>query len=276
MSDEPHHLAAQLLPDVLAIARAAAAEVLSIYEEGFEVEQKGDMSPLTTADLAAHEIIVTALAELTPAIPVLSEESGDIPYEVRSSWQRYWLIDPLDGTREFIQRNGEFTVNIALIEAGEAVLGVIVVPESGVAYFAAQGGGAARQLAGGAVVPIKTRPFDVNHIVVAVSRSHGSDALQAFVGGLGACRQVALGSSLKFCLVAEGLADLYPRFGLTSQWDTAAAQCIVQQAGGQVMTLNLQPLSYRTRESLLNPHFIVCGDSEYDWRGYLPGKGFPT
>ncbi len=276
MSDEPHHLAAQLLPDVLALARAAADKVLSIYEEGFEVEQKGDMSPLTTADLAAHEIIVTALAELTPAIPVLSEESGDIPYEVRSNWQRYWLIDPLDGTREFIQRNGEFTVNIALIEAGEAVLGVIVVPESGVAYFAAQGGGAAKQLAGGAVVPIKTRPFDVNHIVVAASRSHGSDALLAFVAGLGACRQVALGSSLKFCLVAEGLADLYPRFGLTSQWDTAAAQCIVQQAGGRVMTLNLQPLSYHAKESLLNPHFIVYGDSEYDWGGYLSGKGFPT
>jgi len=269
MGEEQHSLAAELLPAVLAVAHTAAREILAIYEAGFNVEQKEDKTPLTEADLAAHEIIVAGLSELAPDIPILSEESGDIPFEVRSTWLRYWLVDPLDGTREFIQHNGEFTVNIALIDAGEPVLGVIVVPVSGTAYFAAQGGGAFKQFADNVAMPIKTRPFDVNNTVVAASRSHGNAAQQEFIARLGECHEVGLGSSLKFCLVAEGRADLYPRLGLTSEWDTAAAQCIVQQAGGLVLGLDLQKLTYNSKESLLNPHFLVFGDREHDWRQLL-------
>ncbi len=253
---ERHHRAAELLPDVLTVAHAAARQIIAIYETGFKVEHKDDQTPLTDADLAAHDAIVAGLSRLTPDIPILSEESSEIPFDVRSTWDQYWLVDPLDGTREFIKRNGEFTVNIALIEAGEAVLGVIVVPVSGLAYFAVRGGGAFKQPAGGVPLPIKTRAFDADCVVVATSRSHGSEALQGFIARLGTHRQLTLGSSLKSCKVAEGLADIYPRFGLTSEWDTA---------GGQLLDLSLQPLRYNTKSSLLNPHFIVVGDLTHDW-----------
>ncbi len=266
---EHHHWAAELLSEVLTVAHAAAQQILAIYETGFKIEHKDDQTPLTDADMAAHDTIVAGLSRLTPDIPILSEESVEISFEVRSTWQRYWLVDPLDGTREFIKRNGEFTVNIALIEAGEPVLGVIVVPESGLAYFAVRGGGAFKQPAGGVPLPIKTRACDADCIIVATSRSHGSEALKGFIARLGEHRQVTLGSSLKSCKVAEGLADIYPRFGLTSEWDTAAAQCIVEQAGGRLLDLSLQPLRYNTKSSLLNPHFIVVGDLAHDWASLL-------
>ncbi len=263
------HIAVALLPQVVAVAHAAAAQILTIYEAGFSVEEKADHSPLTDADLAAHAAIVSGLSALTPALPVLSEESAEIPFEVRRQWQQYWLVDPLDGTREFIKRNGEFTVNIALIDRGAPVLGVIVVPASGVTYFAAHGVGAYKQAARAEPQQIKTRAFNEESIVVASSRSHGSDALEDFLAQFGGCQQAVMGSSLKFCLVAEGVADLYPRFGLTSEWDSAAAHCIVQQAGGQVFDLNLQPLRYNTKSSLLNPHFLVVGDCSQDWARFL-------
>ncbi len=259
------HRAAALLPDVIAVAHAAAQQILIIYETEFTIEHKDDKSPLTDADLAAHDIIVAGLSKLTPEIPILSEESGEVPFVVRSTWQQYWLVDPLDGTREFIKRNGEFTVNIALIESGEPVLGVIVVPESGLTYFAVSGGGAFKQPVGGAPLPIKTRMLNDDCVVVLSSRSYGSEALQDFLARLAQYRQMPLGSSLKSCWVAEGLADIYPRFGLTSEWDTAAAQCIVEQAGGQLLDLTLKPLRYNTKASLLNPSFIVIGDTNHDW-----------
>jgi len=264
-----HNSAAALLPDVLAVAHVAAQQIMAIYESGFNVEHKQDRTPLTEADLAAHHAIVAGLSALTPNIPVLSEESVEIPFEVRSAWQQYWLVDPLDGTREFIKRNGEFTVNIALIEGGVPVLGVIVVPESGLAYFAFQGGGAFKQLPGAEPSKIQTRTFDAANVVVASSRSHGSTELQGFLARLGGCQRIVMGSSLKSCQVAEGVADIYPRFGLTSEWDTAAAQCIVQEAGGELLALTLQPLRYNTKGSLLNPHFIVVGDPTYDWASLI-------
>lgn len=253
------------------IAVQAAAKILEVYNSEFAIEHKDDKSPLTAADMAAHHIIVDGLTALTPDIPVLSEESASIPYATRQTWQRYWLVDPLDGTREFIKRNGEFTVNIALIENGRSILGVIVVPVTDVRYFAWRNGGTWKQQ--GSQAPQKIQVAKISQskpLRVAGSRSHGSDKMQQFMDKLGPSEMVSMGSSLKFCLVAEGKADLYPRLGLTSEWDTAAAQCVVEEAGGHVTTTDMQPMRYNTKDSLLNPEFFVFGDNSRNWQQYLP------
>lgn len=252
------------------IAHAAAREVLNIYTSDFAIEHKDDRSPLTAADMAAHNTICQQLAILTPDIPVLSEESSDIPFATRKTWNRYWLVDPLDGTREFIKRNGEFTVNIALIENHQPVLGVVHVPVSAITYFASTGNGAWKQAKQESPQRIKTRKTGAEQFIMAGSRSHGSEKQQNFINCLGDAEIIAIGSSLKFCLVAEGSVDIYPRFGPTSEWDTAAAQCIVEEAGGIVTDIDLNPLRYNTRESLLNPDFLVIADRTFDWRPYLP------
>ncbi len=262
----------ELLPEVVALARLAGERILEIYDTEFDVSRKGDDSPLTAADLAAHEAIVGGLQRLTPHWPVLSEESASIPFAQRRQWQRYWLVDPLDGTREFIKRNGEFTVNIALIEEHRPVLGVIQVPVSGRVYQAARGAGAQRiDRPDAPAVAIRTRPLPAEGpLVVAGSRSHGNDKLARFLDALGRETTVfPMGSSLKSCLVAEGRADLYARLGPTSEWDTAAAQAIVEEAGGVVVDLAGRPLRYNTKESLLNPDFLVAGDPHMDWRPAL-------
>lgn len=258
-----------LLPAVQDLAVQAGKRILAIYETDFSVQQKDDKTPLTEADMAAHETIVAGLKRLTPGLPVLSEESADIPFAERSRWQRYWLIDPLDGTREFIKRNGEFTVNIALIHAGRVELGVVYVPVTALSYFACAGGGAFRQVAGESPQRIQVRNLPAGPVVVAGSRSHRGDSLNRFLERLGPHELVSMGSALKSCLVAEGKADIYPRLGPTSEWDTAAAQCVVEEAGGQVTGLDLQPLRYNTKESLLNPHFLVFGDASRDWSSCL-------
>ncbi|HEY5790663.1 MAG TPA: 3'(2'),5'-bisphosphate nucleotidase CysQ [Gammaproteobacteria bacterium] len=264
---------AALLPAVRALGEAAGREIMAIYATEFKVRQKDDDSPLTAADMAAHHAIVDGLRALTPELPVLSEESADIPFEVRRTWPRYWLIDPLDGTREFVKRNGEFTVNIALIDGHEPVLGVVHVPVSGIGYEAARGHGAFRVDPGAAPRAIHASALGDGPVRIAGSRSHGSAALEAFLARLGAHEVVRIGSSLKSCLVAEGRADLYPRLGPTSEWDTAAAQCIVETAGGRVTDTAMRPLRYNTKASLLNPHFFVSGDPRVDWSGYLPPRG---
>ncbi|HEX5637279.1 MAG TPA: 3'(2'),5'-bisphosphate nucleotidase CysQ, partial [Gammaproteobacteria bacterium] len=181
------------------------------------------------------------------------------------------LVDPLDGTREFIKRNGEFTVNIALIESGRSILGVIVVPVTDVRYFAWRDGGTWKQQGSQAAKKIHVSKIDSSKpLRVAGSRSHGSDKMQQFIEKIGACEMVSMGSSLKFCLVAEGKADLYPRLGLTSEWDTAAAQCVVEEAGGHVTTTDMKPMRYNTKDSLLNPEFFVFGDNSRNWQSYLP------
>ncbi len=258
-----------LTPEISQIAKEAAARILEIYESDFAIKQKDDKSPLTAADMASHQTICTRLAELTPDIPVLSEESAELPFATRQQWQKYWLVDPLDGTREFIKRNGEFTVNIALIEDHRPVLGVVHVPVTGITYFACNNNGAYKQLNTEVPVKIQTRTTDPGHITVAGSRSHGNERQQIFFERLGDIEIFAIGSSLKFCLVAEGIVDIYPRFGLTSEWDTAAAQCIVEEAGGIVTDENLNALRYNTKESLLNPNFLVIGDKKFDWKPYL-------
>lgn len=252
------------------IAQAAGERIMEVYATDFEVEQKVDKSPLTLADMAAHEMIVKGLKEIISDYPVLSEESAKIPYQERASWQRYWLVDPLDGTREFIKRNGEFTVNIALIDDHKPVLGVVYVPVTGVIYFASMGGGAFKCLRGQSPTPLKVRTCPKDHLIVAGSRSHAGQSVQKFIEGLDVkVELVSIGSSLKICLVAEGKADVYPRFGPTSEWDTAAAHCVVEQAGGYLTDMHLQPLRYNTKDSLLNPYFLVFGDDHKDWLHYV-------
>ena len=258
-----------LLDSVARLAHAASERILAIYNSDFAVQQKDDRSPLTEADLASHRAIVAGLAELTPGVPILSEESSTLPYAQRSLWQRYWLVDPLDGTKEFIKRNGEFTVNIALIEGGVPVLGVVHVPVSGVSYLACRGCGASRQEPGREPHPIRVRKVSQGPVTVVGSRSHRGDSLNRFLENLGEHEMVSMGSSLKLCLVAEGAADVYPRLGPTSEWDTAAAQCVVEQAGGHVTDTDMQPLRYNTKDSLLNPFFLVFGDNSRDWSSYL-------
>ena len=269
MNDNDTFDACALLDAVKQIALDAGRCILEVYGTDFAVEHKDDKSPLTAADMASHKAIVAGLQRLTPEIPILSEESANIPFTERSGWQRYWLIDPLDGTREFIKRNGEFTVNIALIHAGRAELGIVHVPVSGMTYFACAGRGAFKQQAGQAAEAIHVRKLQEGPVMVAGSRSHSGDSLLRFLDKLGPHELVSMGSALKLCLVAEGTADVYPRLGLTSEWDTAAAQCVVEAAGGQVTGLDMQPLLYNTKDSLLNPHFLVFGDASRDWSRYL-------
>ncbi|MDE2156375.1 MAG: 3'(2'),5'-bisphosphate nucleotidase CysQ [Xanthomonadaceae bacterium] len=256
------------------IARAAGEAILAIYHSDFAVQTKADASPLTAADLAAQHVILSGLAALDPALPVLSEEAGTLPWSERRHWSRYWLVDPLDGTREFVKRNGEFTVNIALIEDHQPVLGVVLAPVTGELYAAAQGHGAWLQAqAGDGWRRLHVRGL-AKPPVLAGSRSHGSLQDSMMRGLLGADYQrVPLGSSLKFCLIARGDADVYLRLGPTSEWDTAAAQCVLQEAGGTVMDLQGRVFSYNRGESLLNPEFIAVGDTSIDWAGRLRAAG---
>jgi 3'(2'), 5'-bisphosphate nucleotidase len=258
-----------LIESVVSIGRLAGQEILNIYESDFEVETKDDNSPLTAADKAAHRIIQSSLEKLTPDIPVWSEESAEIPYAERSSWDQFWLVDPLDGTKEFIKRNGEFTVNIALISGHEPVLGVVHVPVTGRDYYGYSGGGAFLAERGGEGQPISVRRPAERPLRVVGSRSHASASLEKYVAALGPHVMVPMGSSLKLCLVAAGEADIYPRLGLTSEWDTAAAQAVVECAGGAVTDLDGNRLIYNTRPEVLNPFFLVYGDESINWTGYL-------
>lgn len=251
------------------IAKQAGDRIMAIYASEFAVTHKDDNTPLTEADMAAHDCIEAGLQALTPDLPILSEESAKIPYSERSQWQTYWLVDPLDGTREFIKRNGEFTVNIALIDNHEPVIGVIYAPVLEVFYYACRGGGAYKQDHGSEPVAISTRTKHDNVVLIAGSRSHRGESLNQLLENIGEHRIISMGSSLKSCLVAEGKVDVYPRLGPTSEWDTAAAQCIVEEAGGVVTMTDMQPLRYNTKKSLLNPHFFVSGDPDFDWSQYL-------
>jgi 3'(2'), 5'-bisphosphate nucleotidase len=258
-----------LLTDIVALARRAGDAILSVYSQQFEVTSKADRSPLTLADTQSHDIILAGLRTLTPDVPVLSEEASDIPYSERSRWHRYWLVDPLDGTKEFVSRNGEFTVNIALIERHEPILGVVHVPVSDTTYTGARGAEGRRQSGSEAPRIIHVTSKAATPLRIVGSRSHRDAILDKCLPRLEPYELVAVGSSIKFCLVAEGSADLYPRFGPTSEWDTAAAQAVVEAAGGVVLQTNGQPLRYNTKAELLNPHFMVAGDASRDWLGLL-------
>ena len=248
----------------------AGGKILDIYRTNFDVREKDDQSPLTEADMVAHDTIVGRLGELTPAMPVLSEESAEVPFETRSQWQTYWLVDPMDGTREFVKRNGEFTVNIALIEDGQPTMGVIYAPVLAATYAGARGLGSWKQVGDGGKEAIMVRQLPSRDTLMVVgSRSHRGDSLNEFLQRVGDYQLISMGSSLKSCLIAEGKADIYPRFGPTSEWDTAAAQAIVEAAGGRLVTMDMQPMRYNTKESLLNPHFMVIADMSRDWAALL-------
>ena len=255
----------ELLANVVKLAQRAGDAILSVYSEQFEVTHKNDQSPLTVADLRSHEIISQGLRALTPDLPVLSEEASDISFEQRQTWTRYWLVDPLDGTKEFVSRNGEFTVNIALIDDHVPVLGVVHVPVTSTTYTGAKGIGASKQVDGQKPEPLNVRSPAADPLRIVGSRSHRGDSLDQYLPKLGPYELVAVGSSLKFCFVAEGSADFYPRFGPTSEWDTAAAQAVVEAAGGAVIKTNGERLRYNTKADLLNPHFLVYGDRSRDW-----------
>lgn len=256
------------LRPVFEIAKRAGVAILDVYASQFEVSDKEDRTPLTLADLRSHEIITNGLKELDAKIPVLSEEASTIPYAERRAWGQYWLVDPLDGTREFISRNGEFTVNIALIENHVPVAGVVYVPVRDTLYYGTRDGGAWRAIKTEEAKRISVRARQTPLRVVG-SRSHRDAEFANLLPKLQPCELVSVGSSIKFCLVAEGSADFYPRFGPTSEWDTAAAQAVLEAAGGAVTTLEGSPLRYNTKDSLLNPSFLAVGDSKHDWLRYF-------
>lgn len=259
-----------LIDPVIALAEEAGRAILKVYASDFDVQSKDDDSPLTQADLASNRCIVAGLKALTPEIPIISEESGLPDFKTRSSWDRYWLIDPLDGTKEFVNRNGEFTVNIALIDHQKPVFGVVHVPVQQKTYVGCEGFGAERRDQNGSAESIQVAAASSTPVRVVGSRSHRGASLDAYLKTLGECDMIPMGSSLKFCVIAEGGADLYPRLGLTSEWDTAAAQAVVEQAGGQVVTLDGKPMKYNTKDDILNPHFFVVGPSDRDWLALLP------
>ena len=251
------------------IARRAGAAIMEVYGRDFEVEFKTDRSPLTAADLAAHRCIADGLAALTPVLPLLSEEGREIPWSVRSRWRRYWLVDPLDGTREFVKRNGEFTVNIALVEDGVPILGVVHAPALDCLFHALRGDSSCLRLPDGSDMELGSRKPAAAPLRVAASRSHLDARTVRVLDRIGDHERVGLGSSLKFCRLAEGRVDLYPRFGPTSEWDTAAGQCVLEAAGGAVLGLDGEALRYNRGESLINPDFIALGDAGLPWRNWV-------
>jgi 3'(2'), 5'-bisphosphate nucleotidase len=254
-----------LLERIRSIAREAGDAVMRVYSGDFGVELKDDRSPLTEADRLSHELITRRLGALTPALPVLSEEAPPEQLLGRLEWRRFWLVDPLDGTKEFIKRNGEFTVNIALIAEHAPALGVVRAPALDREYFGGAALGAWRADGTAPAVPIHIRAAPSGPVRVVGSRSHASPELARYLDGIGEHELKSMGSSLKICLVAEGEADVYPRLGPTSEWDTAAAQAVLEGAGGCMMDTVGQPLRYNRKEHLLNPHFLAIGDRTRDW-----------
>ena len=260
---------------IIDICEMAGAAILDVYtrDSGFEVGSKVDTSPVTEADLAANKIIVEQLRLLTGDIPILTEESSLLPYAERRLWQRYWIVDPLDGTKEFIRHNDQFTVNIALIENTRPVFGVVYVPVTKIAYLGVPGIGATKY-ENRKPLAIMTRKLSerIAHqspIDVLASNLHGSSATKAFVDTIemhiAKTKLMTIGSSLKFCLLAEGMADVYPRLAPTAEWDTAAAQAVLEAAGGKVVTADMSVLAYNKKEDIINPYFVAIADPSYAW-----------
>jgi 3'(2'), 5'-bisphosphate nucleotidase len=260
------------------LARQAGAAIMHVYrQDDFGTVSKHDDSPLTQADLAAHRVISEGLARLTPELPQLSEEAADINWDIRKQWQRYWLIDPLDGTKEFIKRNGEFTVNIALIENGVPVLGVVYAPVLDWLYLGALGLGATKYTAAGAqAIHVMPVAHDNSCLRVVASRTHRGDTLDAWLAVMSqrfaSVETVSMGSSLKICLVAEGRADIYPRLAPTCEWDTGAAQAVLEAAGGALVDLEGRAYRYNCKQDLLNPDFLAVGDIRYEFPKAQAGR----
>ena len=249
------------LAPVIDLVQAAGRAILPYWRSQLQVHEKADASPVTAADMAAHELLSKGLVALDASIPVLSEEACDLPLAERSGWTRWWLVDPLDGTKEFISGSEEFTVNVALVERGRVLFGVVGVPASGRCYYGGAALGAWLATAEGTVEPLQVRSTPASKFTLVASRRHSSPEQERLLAGLGerfgALELANVGSSLKFCQLAEGLADCYPRLAPTSQWDTAAAQAVLEGAGGEVLDIHGVPLTYEARESYLNPSFLA-------------------
>ncbi|ELA9084470.1 3'(2'),5'-bisphosphate nucleotidase CysQ [Vibrio alginolyticus] len=265
-----------LLPQVIEIARSAGQMILEIYEKKqYEAYTKSDETPVTSADIAAHKFITERLSDLTPDIPVLSEEDADISLEQRAQWERYWLVDPLDGTQEFIARSGDFATIIALVDNNRPTMGVVYGPVSGVTYYAYNSKGAWKIPDMSDSVKIHTHKHEQpeQSIAIAISRRQDINRITNRMSSAWNYDLIPLGSAaLKACLVAEGAVDCYLRLGPTGEWDTAATQCIVEEAGGRILSTQLEPLSYNERETLENPNFIVLGDADLPWNEILQRK----
>ncbi|MFQ5543334.1 MAG: 3'(2'),5'-bisphosphate nucleotidase CysQ [Nitrospiria bacterium] len=253
----------KILPKIILLAEKAGKAIMEVYgDQDFGVTLKADHSPLTRADLAAHRIILSDLQNLTPDIPAISEESEEISYEKRRTWPVYWLIDPLDGTKEFIKRNTGFSVNIAMIREGKPVLGVVHAPALGITFYAVDQSGAFKKVTGQGPIPIHASDYREDKLKVVTSQSHIGGTLERFLETMENYEVLRAGSSIKLCMVAEGSAHLYPRFGKTMEWDTAAAHCIVKEAGGSVTDMQGYPLHYN-KTDLENPEFLVRGNPPF-------------
>jgi 3'(2'), 5'-bisphosphate nucleotidase len=247
----------QLISSTVEIAKEAGMAITEIYNSNFDYQLKKDLSPITAADNLSHNIITERLKTLTPKIPILSEENCDIPYKIRSQWTQYWLVDPLDGTKEFINKNDEFTVNIALIENNTPIFGVIDIPITNETYWGSKVNGSFCSDTNNNVKQINVSEDNQNLIRIVASRSHPSNMLASLLEIIVDYEIIKIGSSIKFCLIASGQADCYPRFGPTSEWDTAAGEAIVSYAGGCVVTVRGNSMNYNTKKDYLNPNFIV-------------------
>ncbi|MDO6447447.1 3'(2'),5'-bisphosphate nucleotidase CysQ [Colwellia sp. 1_MG-2023] len=258
----------QLLTIALESSKKAGVEVVKHYKRGdYTAEIKEDNSPVTSADIAANDILMAELSRLTPDIPIISEEVGALPLQDRKAWSRYWLLDPIDGTGEFIIGSGDFAVNVALVENGWPVIGVIHAPDHQLTYYAQKGVGAFKESAQGSQ-QISVKPYDGKRkINVAISRRQKLSLMGQYLNDAFEFDYIALGScSLKNCLIAEGGADCYLRIGPTGEWDTGASQCILEEAGGTILDSEFNALSYNVRESLLNPDFISLGNKSIPWQ----------
>lgn len=261
----------QLLTIALESSKKAGVEVAKHYRRGdYTAEIKEDNSPVTSADIAANDVLMAELSRLTPEIPIISEEVGALPLKERKNWTRYWLLDPIDGTGEFIIGSGDFAVNVALIENGWPVIGVIHAPDHQLTYYAQKGVGAFKESAAGSE-QIFVEPYDGKRkIKVAISRRQKLNLMGQYLNDDFEFDYIALGScSLKNCLISEGGADCYLRIGPTGEWDTGASQCILEQAGGTILDSEFNKLSYNLRESLLNPDFISMGSHDIPWQDII-------
>ncbi len=254
MNDILHNT--QLIDELIAISKEAGKAILKVYNSDFDYQIKEDSSPLTKADERSHKIIVNSLNILTPNIPILSEEGTNISFETRSKWERYWLIDPLDGTKEFIKKNGEFTVNIALIQNNTPALGMIYVPVTNETYWGSKKVGSFYSN-GRKTLKIKVKKKDRNYISILASRSHPNEKLYNFIKKFKKSEIIQKGSSLKLCLLAMGKADVYPRLSPTSEWDIAAGHSILLGAGGNIYDLDGKEITYNKKSSFLNPNFLA-------------------
>ena len=255
---EDIQIKSELIEQLIEISKDAGKAILEVYNSNFSHQIKEDLSPLTKADTLSNNIICERLKEITPDIPILSEENSDIPFNIRSSWEQYWLVDPLDGTKEFIKKNGEFTVNIALIENNTPIFGIIHIPVTNETYWGSSTKGSFYIKGNNQKTKLCVEKKIRSQVRIVASRSHPSKMLDTLLEEIGEYKIITKGSSLKFCLIAKGQADIYPRLGPTSEWDIAAGHAIVKFAGGSLLTIDGESMQYNLTENNLNPYFVVA------------------